>query len=206
MIRSVITMKATAAPRGAATKPMARSLSSAVLMAASSSSTVSSLADVEEAPEVVTQEQSVEWKALYDLAEQAANDGLIPPESLGWAERLARGDTYEQIGADEGLPAATVRKRMERVRRILRERWREATGLTGAIIGAVLLFFWLRGPAAPAIVPEAYVPAPSASTAAAPTALWPSSCMSAGMSVAAGSSCPKASVTVSPARLPKPRP
>jgi DNA-directed RNA polymerase specialized sigma24 family protein len=127
----------------------------------------SEAADVEESPEVATPEQSVEWKALYDLAERAANDGLIPPESLGWAERLARGDTYEQIGADEGLPAATVRKRMERVRKILRERWREATGLTGAILGVVLLFFWLRRPVEPGIVPEAYVPQPSVTAAPA---------------------------------------
>ena len=123
--------------------------------------------DVEEPEEAVTPEKSVEWKALFDIAEQAAREGLIPPESLGWAERLARGDTYEQIGLDEGLPAATVRKRMERVRKILRSRWTQVTGLTGAVIGAILLFFYLRKPATPDIVPEAYVPAPSVSSAPA---------------------------------------
>jgi DNA-directed RNA polymerase specialized sigma24 family protein len=127
----------------------------------------SEAADVEEPAEAVTPEQRVEWKALRDVADQAVKDGAVPPEALRWAERLARGDTYEEIGLDEGLPAATVRKRMERFRKILRSRWTQATGLTGAVIGAVLLFFYFRHPATPDIVPEAYVPEPSATSAPA---------------------------------------
>ena len=127
----------------------------------------SEAADVEEPAEAVTPEQRVEWKALRDVADQAVKDGVVPPEALRWAERLARGDTYEEIGLDEGLPAATVRKRMERFRKILRSRWTQATGITGAVITALLVFFLVRHPATPDIVPEAYVPEPSATSAPA---------------------------------------
>lgn len=127
----------------------------------------SEAADVEEPAEAVTPQQRLEWKALHEVADQAVKDGAVPPEALVWAERLARGDTYAHIGDDEGLPEATVRKRMERFRKILRSRWTQATGITGAVIGALLLYFGLRHPATPNIVPEAYVPVPTVTSAPA---------------------------------------
>jgi hypothetical protein len=125
----------------------------------------SEAAEVELSPDAVTAEQRLEWKALCAFAEQAARDGLISPDGLRYAERLARGDTIEQLAEEEGVPAATVRKRMERMRKLLRAHWREATGLGGAVLGALLIFFLLRRPAEPGIVPEITVPPPAVSTA-----------------------------------------
>jgi hypothetical protein len=56
---------------------------------------------------------------------------------------------------------------MSRAQKYLRARWGRVSGVAGAIIGAVFHLFYLRRPAVPNIVPEAYVPPPPASTAVA---------------------------------------
>jgi hypothetical protein len=123
--------------------------------------------EVEETPGVVSAQQRLEWKALRGEADKAVAEGKISADIIRWAERYARGDTFEEIAEDEGLPVKVLVKRMDRARKYLRERWGRVTGLTGAVIGAVLLFFYLRRPATPDIVPEAYIPAPSVTAAPA---------------------------------------
>jgi DNA-directed RNA polymerase specialized sigma24 family protein len=123
--------------------------------------------DVGEGPDVLSAQEREEWKALHDFANKAVAEGKISPDILRWSKRLAMGDSYEDIARDEGISVEVVKKRMTRAREYLRERWGRATGLTGAVIGAVLLFFYFRHPATPDIVPEAYIPEPTATRAPA---------------------------------------
>ncbi|MGH7297380.1 MAG: RNA polymerase sigma factor [Polyangiaceae bacterium] len=115
----------------------------------------------------LTPEKRAVFRQLFEFAQQQGIDDERHRDCLRWAERLARGDEYADIARDEGIPEATVRKRMERFRKHMREQWKIYTGVAGAVLG-ILLFLLLRKPR-PEIVatPEPPFSAPPPSTAVA---------------------------------------
>jgi len=74
--------------------------------------------------------------------------------TLGWMVREGLfGDKLASIAMETGLPAARVRQRVSRLRRILRQRWAAQVG--GAIAVAVLaLAWWGIAPSAPSDSPQ----------------------------------------------------
>ncbi|HEY1692176.1 MAG TPA: sigma-70 family RNA polymerase sigma factor [Polyangiaceae bacterium] len=107
-----------------------------------------------------------EFREIHAWAVKQQADGRVDPDCLRWAERIARGDTFEEIAEDEGIPAATVRKRMERFRKHMKEhRLAYAGGLSVLVLALV---FFLRPPSRPDIVAE---PTPPTTPSAVPTAV-----------------------------------
>jgi DNA-directed RNA polymerase specialized sigma24 family protein len=82
-----------------------------------------------------------EWRRMVDFAEREVGAGRVAPEILGWANRLAAGDTLEQIAADEGVPVGTLKGRLHRAREHLRKRW---AGYAAGVIAAIALLFMGR--------------------------------------------------------------
>lgn len=104
----------------------------------------------EDAPPVASAEEAdasmaerVEWQRLYEWAREKEARGEIDADCIRWAARLTQGDDYATIAADEGLTEGAVRKRMARFRKLMREHWKEATGLGGAVL-ALLIFLFAR--------------------------------------------------------------
>jgi DNA-directed RNA polymerase specialized sigma24 family protein len=86
-------------------------------------------------------QQHEEHRQLYAFALAASANGEADADCLRWSARLARGDEYADIAADESIPEATIRKRMERFRKYMRAHWKEYSGLGGVVLGALLLYF-----------------------------------------------------------------
>ena len=90
-------------------------------------------------------------------------------ETMGWIAREMQGERLESLAREAGLPAATVRQRVSRLRRWLRTRWgREALMLVAASILTLVLV--LRPDRAPPVEPIFADPAGN-TTAAASIAL-----------------------------------
>ncbi len=83
-------------------------------------------ADVDEIP-VDADEASAprreHWRQMLEFAEREVAAGRVSADVLRWAKRLAAGDTYAQIAADENVPEATVKTRMRRAREHFQKRW-----------------------------------------------------------------------------------
>jgi DNA-directed RNA polymerase specialized sigma24 family protein len=86
-------------------------------------------------------------------------------ETMGWIAREMQGERLESLAREAGLPPATVRQRVSRMRRWLRVRWgREALMLVAASILTLLLA--LRPQGAPPVEPIYADPAGNTSAAA----------------------------------------
>jgi RNA polymerase sigma factor (sigma-70 family) len=99
--------------------------------------------EVPERDGALSPEQRAQYRTLSELAERTALGSREHADCLRWAKRLAHGDTYPEIARDEGIPEATLRKRMERFREYMRGRYGQA--------GLVLAFLVIVGGGALAI-------------------------------------------------------
>jgi DNA-directed RNA polymerase specialized sigma24 family protein len=88
--------------------------------------------------------------------------GADAKKTLEWMAREADGDKLEAIAAEENVPAARVRQRVSRLRRLLRERW------AAALIAVVVVALAAVGLK---MSRSSRSPAPIASTTPAPTPL-----------------------------------
>jgi DNA-directed RNA polymerase specialized sigma24 family protein len=76
------------------------------------------LPEIEVSPPPVEEQELVRWAERE--AGKSSKDGV---KTLAWMAREGEGDKLEHIAAEEQLPAATVRQRVSRMRRFMRERW-----------------------------------------------------------------------------------
>lgn len=76
------------------------------------------LPDLPTVPAPVEEHELVRWAERE--AGKSSKDGA---RTLAWMAREGEGDKLEHIAAEEKLPAATVRQRVSRMRRFMRERW-----------------------------------------------------------------------------------
>ncbi|HEY2509360.1 MAG TPA: hypothetical protein VGI39_00765 [Polyangiaceae bacterium] len=95
--------------------------------------------------EAISAFKTTEWKKMLAFVEKLDERGEIEAGFLRVARRLAVGESYEEIAADEGVSAPALRKRMERERKRILQRWSAFTGLAGAAL-AIFLFVFLRKP------------------------------------------------------------
>ena len=79
------------------------------------------------------------WRQALEFIEREVAAGRVPADILRWAKRLAAGDTYAQIAADEALPESTVKTRMRRAREHLRKRWPLYASAAGGVAIFVLV-------------------------------------------------------------------
>ncbi|HEV3189352.1 MAG TPA: RNA polymerase sigma factor [Polyangiaceae bacterium] len=102
------------------------------------------------------------WRQALEFIEREVAAERVPAEILRWAKRLAAGDTYAQIAADEALPESTVKTRMRRAREHLRKRW----PLYVSAAGGVAIFVLVIRPQEPVTVgrgrPESEPPSATA--------------------------------------------
>jgi DNA-directed RNA polymerase specialized sigma24 family protein len=96
----------------------------------------------------------------------AARAGRSPEglHTLRWLAREGDGDKLEAIAEEEAVPAATVRQRASRLRRLLREQWRVELALLAAIALVAGTLQWLDS-GSEATRPLADHPAPAPSIA-----------------------------------------
>jgi RNA polymerase sigma factor (sigma-70 family) len=78
--------------------------------------------------------------------------GSEAPRTLEWMMREADGDRLESIAEENNLSAPTVRQRVSRLRRHLRERW--ALQLAAAVTLAVVVAVYVHKQRGPTIEPE----------------------------------------------------
>jgi DNA-directed RNA polymerase specialized sigma24 family protein len=122
------------------------------------------LPDLEAEPPPVEEQQLVEWATRE--AGKAGKDG---ERTLGWMAREGEGDKLEHIAAEEKLPAATVRQRVSRMRRFMRERWLAEVAAV-ALLGGVAFVVW-RVLRAPDPIAEREIPTVTPETPREPPAL-----------------------------------
>ncbi len=84
-----------------------------------------------------------------DLVRWARSEVGNDPEdarTLGWMVREGLfGDRLSSIAQESGLPAATVRQRVSRLRRMLRQRWASQLGVAAAVVLLVLGWWSVAG-------------------------------------------------------------
>jgi RNA polymerase sigma factor (sigma-70 family) len=124
-----------------------------------------------EVPDRTSLQQQEEYRRLYEFAKNEEVAGRVDPDCLRWAERLARGDTYADIARDEGIPEATIRKRMERFRKHMASRWRLYSGLAGVVV--CVIFFVVRPKPEPPIARTHDVDTAPSAASSAPATEWP---------------------------------
>jgi len=90
----------------------------------------------------VSAAQREEWRQMLEFVEREVAAGRVSADVLRWAKRLAAGDSFAQIAADERLPVSTVKVKMHRAREHLKKRW----PLYASAAGALLIVLWLRQP------------------------------------------------------------
>jgi RNA polymerase sigma factor (sigma-70 family) len=88
---------------------------------------------------------------LLRWVESALPENPEAKKTLEWMAREAEGDKLEAIAAEERIPAARVRQRVSRLRRLLRERWAAAAAL-GVLVLTAIGYWSSRGPKGPAPV------------------------------------------------------
>jgi RNA polymerase sigma factor (sigma-70 family) len=114
-----------------------------------------------------SQGQSVEDLELMRWAERTAlGSGPDAARTLQWIAREGDGEKLEHIAAEEQLPAPTVRKRVSRLRRFVRDRWALEIAAATAVIAAIV-YLLTRDTARPA-PPEARPEQPAPTTTAPP--------------------------------------
>lgn len=112
----------------------------------------------DELPDIPAGPAPHEARHMVDWAERQAASVRGAETTLRWMAREGEGEKLEAIAADERLPAATVRQRVSRMRRWMRERWAAELALVAALaVVIVALVRWLRPKDG---VPEAVVPEP----------------------------------------------
>lgn len=89
--------------------------------------------DIETAPPPVEEHELVRW-----AEEQAKQGGKEGDATLRWMAREGEGDKLEHIAAEEKLPAATVRQRVSRMRRFMRERWMAEIAAAALVVGLLV--------------------------------------------------------------------
>lgn len=103
----------------------------------------------------------VEEQALVGWAEKQVGESAEAARTLRWMAREGEGEKLEHIAAEEAVAPATIRQRVSRLRRQMREKWLAELAAVAAL--SVLLFFawrwWKRDEVA--IVPER-TPSPTA--------------------------------------------
>jgi RNA polymerase sigma factor (sigma-70 family) len=70
--------------------------------------------------------------------------GRIPEDYVRWSKRIAEGTTVEEIAAEEGRPAASIRVILHRCRKHVSKQWPKYAG--GGVALAVLLLLLFRQP------------------------------------------------------------
>jgi RNA polymerase sigma factor (sigma-70 family) len=102
----------------------------------------SELPDIESAPPPVEERLMAEW------AESQAKHSKDAERTLRWMAREGEGEKLEQIAAEEKIEAATVRQRVSRMRRWMKERWiAELAAVAALALLGVMIYRWLRAPA-----------------------------------------------------------
>ncbi|HTJ83683.1 MAG TPA: sigma-70 family RNA polymerase sigma factor, partial [Polyangiaceae bacterium] len=113
----------------------------------------SELGDVETVPAPVEERELIRW------AEEQAKGSKDAEKTLDWMAREGEGDKLEHIAEEEKLPAATVRQRVSRMRRWMKERWLAELAAVAALslLAFVIWRFFLQ-PKPEIAVPEPEVP------------------------------------------------
>lgn len=91
-----------------------------------------------ELPEIETTPAPIEEQELARWAEKQAKGSKESEATLRWMAREGDGDKLEHIAAEEKLPAATVRQRVSRMRRWMRERWLAEVAAAAAVLGLAI--------------------------------------------------------------------
>ncbi|MEM6789971.1 MAG: sigma factor [Myxococcota bacterium] len=82
---------------------------------------------------------AIDARDLSRWAVRQASDDEDAVRTLEWMAREGAGEKLAHIAADEALPATMVRQRVSRLRRFMRERWREELAAVALVTG---LFLW----------------------------------------------------------------
>jgi len=94
-----------------------------------------------ELPDLATAPAPVEERSLAAWAEKQAARGGDGERTLEWMAREGEGEKLEAIAEEEKMPAATVRQRVSRLRRWMKERWvAELAAAAALTVLAVLLW------------------------------------------------------------------
>ncbi len=108
----------------------------------------SELPDIESPPAPVEERQMAEW------AEEQAKQSKDAERTLRWMAREGEGEKLEQIAAEEKVEAATVRQRVSRMRRWMKERWlAELAAVAMLALAGFFVWRWLKTPSVE-VVPE----------------------------------------------------
>jgi DNA-directed RNA polymerase specialized sigma24 family protein len=104
-------------------------------------------------PEPAEPAPPIEERALVGWAERQAPRTPDAQQTLDWLAREGEGEKLATIADDERLPAAQIRQRVSRLRRLLRERWVAELAAVAAVALLVLGIWRLtrtdeRGPEA----------------------------------------------------------
>jgi len=129
----------------------------------------SELPEIETAPAPVEEHHLVEW-----AEREAKKSSKDADATLRWMAREGEGDKLEHIAAEEQLPAATVRQRVSRMRRWMKERWLAELAAAAAAFSilAFLVYRFVLAPKGPEVVREER-PVPTATVTARPVAPSP---------------------------------
>jgi len=94
-----------------------------------------------ELPDVETSPGPVEERELIRWVEKQAKGSKDAEKTLDWMAREGEGDKLEHIAEEESLPAATVRQRVSRMRRWMKERWLAELAAVAAL-GILAFVVW----------------------------------------------------------------
>lgn len=100
----------------------------------------SELGEIETAPAPVEERMMAEW-----AEEKAHHQTKDAERTLRWMAREGEGEKLEQIAAEEQIEAATVRQRVSRMRRWMKEQWIAELAAACAIVAlGFFVWRWLR--------------------------------------------------------------
>jgi RNA polymerase sigma factor (sigma-70 family) len=97
-----------------------------------------------ELPDIETSPPPIEERLMTEWAESQAKHSK-DAETLRWMAREGEGEKLEQIAAEEKVEAATVRQRVSRMRRWMKERWiAELAAVAVIALLGVFVYRWLK--------------------------------------------------------------
>lgn len=103
-----------------------------------------------ELPDLEASAPPLEERQMASWAERQAPASKEAARTLEWMAREGEGEKLEQIAIDEQVAAATVRQRVSRMRRWMRERWLAELAAVAALgLLAFALWRWLHKPPVP---------------------------------------------------------